>query len=127
MGLDMYAYSRKKGAKRDDTTKIMTWRKHNRLHGWMEQLWRKREGKKIDQELRNGDFNCIPLRLKMKDLNRLAKDIATQNFPVTNGFFFGEDSYKQYNEYYMEDDIKFLWAAYRAIDNGEKVYYDSWW
>ncbi len=122
MGLDMYAYSRKKGAKKDDTSEIMTWRKHNRLHGWMEELWRKKKKGKAD-----GDLNCIPVRLKMKDLNRLAKDIANQNFPETSGFFFGEDSYDQYTKYYMEDDIKFLWAAYKAIDNGEKVYYDSWW
>lgn len=128
MGLDMYAYTRKKGAKKDDTTEIMEWRKHNRLHGWMEQLWREKEVEKGNYEdLRSVDFNCVRLRLKMKDLNRLAKDIANQNFPETQGFFFGTDSYAQYTEYYMESDIKFLWAAYRAIGNGEKVYYDCWW
>ena len=128
MGLDQYAYKRKKGAKKDDTTEIMQWRKHNRLHGWMEQLWREKEVEKGNYEdLRSVDFNCVRLRLKMKDLNRLAKDIANQNFPETQGFFFGTDSYDQYTEYYMESDIKFLWAAYRAIGNGEKVYYDCWW
>ena len=121
MGLDMYAYRRKKGASAKDPEQIMYWRKHNRLHGWMEQLWRKK-AKNI-----KGDFNCVRLRLKMKDLNRLATDIANQNFPETKGFFFGEDSYDDYVQYYMEDDVKFLWAAYSAIEQGDKVYYDSWW
>lgn len=121
MGLDMYAYRRKKGASMKDPEQLMYWRKHNRLHGWMEQLWREK-GKNVD-----GDFNCVRLRLKMKDLNRLATDIANQNFPKTEGFFFGEDSYEDYVQYYMEDDVKFLWAAYSAIEQGDRVYYDSWW
>ena len=37
MGLDQYAYAvAHEGAEQEQLT---TWRKHNRLHGWMEQLW----------------------------------------------------------------------------------------
>ena len=36
MGLDMFLHKRPKGEE------IGYWRKHNRLHGWMEHLWEKR-------------------------------------------------------------------------------------
>ena len=38
MGLDQYARIRKPGEE------IMYWRKHNRLQGWMTDLWMKRTG-----------------------------------------------------------------------------------
>ena len=45
MGLDMYAYSVAQGGAQDgEKIEIAYWRKHNRLHGWMEELWN-RKGK----------------------------------------------------------------------------------
>ena len=119
MGLDMYAYRRKKGQSKDNMEEVMYWRKHNRLHGLMEDIYREKGGEDV--------FNCVTMRLKKKDMKRIMKTILGKDLKETQGFFFGEDSYDQYTEYYMSNDIKFLWAAYRAIDNGEKVYYDSWW
>ena len=45
MGLDMYAYKTskvvedKKEITDDNREELAYWRKHNRLHGWMEELW----------------------------------------------------------------------------------------
>ncbi len=55
MGLDMYLHKRPKGEE------IGYWRKHNRLHGWMEHLWEKRGN--------TGVFNCVDLLLDNDDLN----------------------------------------------------------
>ena len=45
MGLDMYAYSVSQGGAQDgEEIELAYWRKHNRLHGWMEELWT-RKGK----------------------------------------------------------------------------------
>ena len=39
MGLDMYAYRRGACQSKKEMTQIAEWRKHNRLHGYMEDLW----------------------------------------------------------------------------------------
>ena len=36
MGLDMYAYALDENGEEES---LADWRKHNRLHGWMEELW----------------------------------------------------------------------------------------
>ena len=36
MGLDMYAYAKDENGEDEH---LADWRKHNRLHGWMEELW----------------------------------------------------------------------------------------
>ena len=64
MGLDMYLHKRPKGEE------IGYWRKHNRLHGWMEHLWEKRGN--------TAEFNCVDLLLDNDDLNQLQKDIEEQ-------------------------------------------------
>ena len=45
MGLDQYAYARPVGVESDDgknNEELTYWRKHNRLQGWMEELWEDR-------------------------------------------------------------------------------------
>ena len=46
MGLDQYAYARQAGVERgedgENNEELAYWRKHNRLHGWMEDLYRDR-------------------------------------------------------------------------------------
>ena len=39
MGLDQYAYKRDADEDEDGNITIAEWRKHNRLQGWMEDLW----------------------------------------------------------------------------------------
>ena len=119
MGLDMYAYRRKKGQSKDDMEEIMYWRKHNRLHGLMEEIYREKGGK--------DDFNCVTLRLKKKDMKRIVKTILGVKLKETKGFFFGGDSYEDYQEYRLDDDLKFVNQLKEAIDSGDKIYYSSWW
>ena len=119
MGLDMYATRRVPRISEE----IHYWRKHNRLHGWMEQLWREKTGKE-------GVFNSEEIVLDMEDIKCLEDDIINNNLPETEGFFFGIDSY----EYTMnemkeqkEDDLKFIKEAKKAIMEGDEVIYSSWW
>ena len=55
MGLDMYLHKRQ-------SEEIGYWRKHNRLHGLFEQMWRERNPDAQD------DFNCVDMLLTMTDL-----------------------------------------------------------
>ena len=126
MGLDMYAFRVKAENAlgdfeivndADKHEEIMYWRKHHDLHGWMERLYRAKNGTKES-------FNCIPVRLTMEDLNNLEADVLAGNLPHTQGFFFGvnppdEDSKLQ--------DMEFIGKAKIAIAEGDAVYYDSWW
>ena len=122
MGLDMYAYRTKakpttqtdfKGD--DNDVQIQYWRKHPNLHGWMENLYYQNGGK-------NDSFNCTNVELTFQDLKDLYEDIKTNTLPHTCGFFFGESSHED-----MENDMKFVEEALKAIEEGEYVYYSSWW
>ena len=140
MGLDMYAYAKNKNGEEES---LADWRKHNRLHGWMEQLWedkgRPYEGNLDDIDGTFGSqFNCIPVELTLTDLEQLEAEIVNKTMPQTGGFFFGEDSYSWDEDeegnklpkgdyYYKENDLQFIEDARKAINAGKKVYYNSWW
>lgn len=130
MGLDQYAFAVNKALIPDEFDKLPEdipreelayWRKHPNLHGWMESLWRS----KLEDEdgLEYGAFNCVAVELTEADLDELEKDIRSAVLPHTTGFFFGDDS----DEYYREDDLKFIALARQAIAGGKAVFYDSWW
>ena len=116
MGLDMYAARRAPRI----SNELAYWRKHNRLHGWMEELWREKTGK---EEV----FNCEEVILELIDITNLEKAILNKELPESEGFFFGNDSYEEYEEYYKEDDLKFIKEAKQAIMEGDEVVYSSWW
>ena len=129
MGLDMYAYrtsvqiSKPVGFSNEVypsdeklSSQIMYWRKHPALHGWMENLYYEKGG---TAEI----FNCSPIELNLEDLDKLEEDIENKNLPHTEGFFFGESKETQVNE----QDLEFLTAARCAIQEGDRVFYDSWW
>jgi len=116
MGLDMYASRRAPRI----SNELAYWRKHNRLHGWMEQLWREKTGNE-------SVFNCEEVILELEDITNLEKDILNKELPESEGFFFGDDSYEEYEEYYKEDDLKFIKEAKQAIEEGDEVVYSSWW
>ena len=119
MGLDQYAYT-KQGKEKQE---IAYWRKHNALHGWMENLWEERGCPR--QHKNDSSFNCVPLQLSAKHLDRLEKDILANNLPETQGFFFGTDS--RDDDHYKQKTLKFIATARQAIKEGKKVFYDSWW
>jgi hypothetical protein len=143
MGLDQYAYvSANAGDRRkfwDDAEidinskefvspsvnkprEIAYWRKHPNLQGWMKRLWEDKGCPNLE-EPHGGSFNGVEVELTWEDLEQLERDIKSRSLPETTGFFFGEDS----DEYYYEDDIKFIYAAKAELFCGLKVFYNSSW
>ena len=127
MGLDMWATKSKE--KDEKIINIADWRKHNRLHGYMQQLW---EDKGCPNS--NGDtpetFNCVPLELIKEDLEELKATILTRALPETQGFFFGHDSNDWSKDELKEADLydlEFVTNALKALKDGYKVHYNSWW
>ena len=137
MGLDQYAYS-KPSVDSEEQTELAYWRKHNRLQGWMEQLWNDKGRPNAPEETSPmGNFNCIPVELTLSDLEQLEAHVQDKVLPETGGFFFGQDSfdwedengndYKGTDYYYKETDLKFIAEAREAIQEGLKVFYNCWW
>ena len=142
MGLDMYAYVAARAGQNKDyweygeynpesgdyenarVTKpieIAYWRKHPNLHGWMEQLWRSKGAPAdLDDDI---SFNGIELELTWEDIDHLEQDIKARELPGTTGFFFGDLS----DDYYYEDDLKFVKEARSQLFLGLKVFYNSSW
>lgn len=121
MGLDQYAYivDNEKQLYEEDIREDFHWRKHNRLQGWMESLWRSKGNTKT--------FNCENLELTIDDLIALQHDIEEKDLPETTGFFYGQDSYENYDgRGYKKEDEKFIKRAIEAIKEGKKVFYSCW-
>lgn len=137
MGLDQYAYARPPRKKLNDQDECITeWRKHNRLQGYMEQLWHAKGCPGAD-ESNPHDFNCVELQLTKDDLDMLEHAIEERSFPVADGFFWGPDSYTwdehahaqdqtRDNYYYLAHDKQFVRDARDMIDLGWRVFYSSW-
>ena len=141
MGLDMYVYKTKfKPTKEVDFTEeiypskdgqgypdfnspaapiedISYWRKHPNLHGWMEELYRKKGGTSTS-------FNGDPVALTLKDLAELKETVMESNLPSTSGFFFGNSKSDVWER---AKDLEFIEDAKAAILEGYTVYYDSSW
>ena len=136
MGLDMYAYAKDENGEDEH---LADWRKHNRLHGWMEELWEDKGRPNFEESTEDsmGSFNCIPVELTLTDLEQLEAVITNKGMPETSGFFFGNDSFfwedengnpfKEGDYFYKETDLQFIEDARKAIEQGKKVYYNSWW
>ena len=118
MGLDQYAYSEDSNGER---TEIAYWRKHNRLQGWMENRYADNGGME--------EFNQVDLELTLEDLDMLESTMMNKLLPETVGFFYGNDSYKDYeSEYgYKSDDEMFINKAREELNKGNKVIYYCWW
>ena len=136
MGLDQYAYVAAKNGQRDEywdgydfETKSSTieqpreiayWRKHPNLQGWMQRLWASKVG---EETAAHNTFNGIELELTWEDLEHLEQDVKDKRLPETNGFFFGSDA----DDYYREQDLKFIKEAKAELFVGLKVFYNSSW
>jgi len=145
MGLDMYAYTAARAGQQrefyesaefdvdsrdlESTTvtrprEIAYWRKHPNLHGWMEQLWNRRNGGNQDGGNQDGsNFNGIELELTYEDLEILELDIIAGSLPGTSGFFFGSDA----DDHYRDQDLEFIRNARAELFMGLKVFYNSSW
>ena len=126
MGLDQYALRVRKNAVINNLSYKMVldgqptdrelyyWRKVPRLQGWMERLYREKGGEEV--------FNCECVKLEPADLDRLEKDVRKNRLPPTSGYFFGR---------HCESDMKyildFIGKARKVIEEGDAVYYSSWW
>jgi len=136
MGLDMYAYTVNAKDIGDQQVDIDVynnegeplypsffrqfayWRKFNHLHGWMEQLYRKKNG--VDPQ-----FNCVIVRLMPEDIDLLESMASLKALPATPGFFFG--AYDSFNDEDKEEVLAFVHKAREAFKEGKAVLYDSWW
>jgi hypothetical protein len=151
MGLDQYAFSRPPAAQMvlpfaeedpppiKDETPFAEWRKHNRLQGWMEQLWQDKGCpgvRSLDdkvsptvEQIFGNAFNCIDLELTLEDLVNLEVAMLNRDLPECGGFFFGNDSYSDYDdEYgYKNLDLEFIAEAKERMADGHKIYYGCWW
>lgn len=124
MGLDQYAYKSKVSCEEftpENHEKIFQWRKNPDLHGWMEQLW---EQKNEDLVVNNPDiqFNTVYLELTADDLAVLESQNESDTLPKTTGFFFGKSDASD-----KEANREFVEVARQAINDGNRVYYFSWW
>jgi hypothetical protein len=136
MGLDMYAYAGRSGQRdefyekaqwNEDTKEfdspvskpieLAYWRKHPSLHGWMEQLWQKKNPEDIST------FNGIELELTWEDIDDLERAVRNGKLPFTEGFFFGKPA----DNVYYEEDLKFCVNAKAELFLGLKVFYNSSW
>ena len=138
MGLDQYAYARPPRKRNgDDDEQICDWRKHNRLQGWMQQLWEDKGCPNANTEGDEmGDFNCVELQLTAQDIDNLEYAIENFELPEANGFFWGSDSYFwnnehdepfPENEYWCKShDLEFVKQARKMLDNKWRVYYSCW-
>lgn len=124
MGLDQYAHKVKSDYNNETCTETIVktelqyWRKHNRLQGWMENLWVIKTGKKP------GELNCRQLELDGNDLNLLHDALVNERLPETEGFFYGVDSYERDT---LEYDMRFVDLAFKAIKDGYQVFYSCSW
>ena len=97
MGLDQYAYARDPRIERSDEDEygesdihIMDWRKHNRLQGYMEQVWLD-QGGEYGESFGDG-FNGKEVKIGVGELDAFEEAIENRVLPETSGFFFGNDS-----------------------------------
>ena len=102
---------------------IAYWRKHPNLHAWMEELWIAK-----GCESRAGDdatFNGVELELTSEDIDQLEQDLELGKIARLDaaGFFWGDPS----DEYYYEEDVKFITEARSWIFLGMRVFYNSSW
>ena len=136
MGLDQYAYARDPRIERDEEDEddwggdvhIMDWRKHNRLQGYMEQIWLE-QGGEYGESWGDG-FNGKEVKLGNDEINALEEVIENRDLPETSGFFFGNDSYEDYENEdwgYLKSDLEFISEARRLLSEGFEVYYNSSW
>lgn len=137
MGLDMYAYVASRanqdsewwsGAELNEDKEYVNpnvskprelayWRKHPNLHGWFRKLWESRGN--------SGSFNGDELELTWEDLEQLESDLQSNRLVELDerGFFFGDAS----DDYYRQQDLKFVRDAKAEIFSGLKVFYNSSW
>lgn len=141
MGLDMFLEKRNKrnipaldknGCEHYIWDEVAYWRKANQIHQWF-----------IDYYNLPGDFNCERQEVSKECLEELvdtcrfvlnnryepnAEEIAEENLPTQDGFFFGGTDYDEYYYMGLEDTITQLEKVIEETDwDNEIVCYNCWW
>lgn len=117
MGLDKYAMITKETFEHEadcspkDATDIHYWHKHADLHGWMADLYYTKGGS-------DWMFNGVTVCLNGSDLNKLEADIRAHSLP---------NMYGDSDDTTIDDDLKFIKAARKALSKGCTVLYTSSW
>ncbi len=130
MGLDAYLYSYKGKNRKEvdfkhsgEEEEIHYWRKHPNLEAYMSDLYFKKGGEGTESFGGHKTFNCCKVELKEQDINTLKELIISDKLPTGGGFFHGSNS----DEHYKEKTLEALKDAANAIEEGDRVYYTSWW
>jgi hypothetical protein len=114
MGLDQYAYIKRKNEELDPDLlqEFMYFRKNRHLEDYMANIWYNRGNEK--------EFNCQFLVLEKKDLENLKKANLNDD---ASGFFWGSHTLKDD----WEEIAEFKKKALELMDKGFEVVYSSWW
>ena len=124
MGLDQYVFAIEHAPSKPvdfevpeakEIQEVHYWRKHPDLHGWMENLYCKKGGRKTE-------FNLAPVVLSIADIDQLEIAVKRKELPTTSGFFFGHSDGSE-----IEDDLLFISKARQALAEGLTIYYTAWW
>lgn len=135
MGLDMYLYKHKKLRENDNEynelvrengDEVMYWRKANQIRSWFVN----------NTDLRESD-DCEWIELSKEILEKLKDDcnkvlenhkLATDLFPVSQGFFFGNQEYDEwYYETLKNTAIKIKDILEYTDFETEAISYMDWW
>ena len=114
MGLDQYAYIKRKQEKLDSRLleEFKYFRKNRHLEAYMANIWHNRGNSE--------DFNCQYLVLERKDLENLTKDSLSDD---ASGFFWGNHTLEED----WEEILEFKKTALKWMDEGFEIVYSSWW
>ena len=130
MGLDSYLYSYKGKNRKEvdfehsgEEEVIHYWRKHPNLEQFMADLYFEKGGKGTKSFGNIDSFNCCKVELKEQDIVTLRELIISDNLPAGGGYFHGDNS----DEHYKEETLETLKDAMNAIEEGNRIYYTSWW
>jgi len=126
MGLDQYA---------DGLSKEFYWRKHARLQEFMSREHTKQnpKEKRNDSDLEHLGFNSDsknPNVIITNDLlDRLEEAIKNGYFDffVSDGFFWGQQFQEESAKQYKIQDMRFLRAARKALEDGRVIKYNCSW
>jgi hypothetical protein len=116
MGLDQSAFRVPKSdsinatnVKDNEYKEIQYWRKCWPFQDWMTRLYRRKGGK--------SEFNCEYVQLEKEDLDLLEEDIPNLKEDTYNCLYPGD----------IDELPKFIANARKVLEEGDLVYYWSWW
>ena len=126
MGLDQYA---------EGLDKEFYWRKHARLQEFMSREHAKQnpKDKRNDSDLEhlgfNGDSKNPNVNITKELLDRLEKAIKNDycEYFANDGFFWGQQFQEESAKGYKDQDMQFLKAARKALEDGRTIKYSCSW